>query len=423
VDELPGDGDGWCFVHAADLHLDTPFAGLGRVDAELARRLRSASLEAFEALVDLTLARGAALLLLAGDVYDGAERGVRAQLAVHRGLTRLAEAGVTTCIVAGNHDPLDGWSAISSWPDGVTEFGHEAPGTVEVVRDGTLLGVVTGISYEQRAETRNLATMLTRTAAEVPHIGLLHVSVGDHPEHSPYAPCSVEDLRTGGMDYWALGHIHRRQVVLDGSDGGPWAVYPGNLQGRSPKPSERGAKGASVVTVRGGRIVGVEPVSLDRARFDEVVVTVDGDDHLGSVHRRLADAARSAAEAAEGRVLVLRGVVTGRGAVHAELVRDGVVAELLEALDDEAPADPLCAWTGLSVRTEPPSDASEVDGVAGLLAELASVVDDTRAALPGSLGASLDAATAADVGLDLAEEELLEQAAALAIAQLDRGRT
>jgi DNA repair protein SbcD/Mre11 len=414
--------DGWCFVHAADLHLDTPFTGLGRVDEALAGRLRSASLEAFDALVELTLERGADLLLLAGDVYDGAERGVRAQLAVQRGLTRLAEAGVVTCIVAGNHDPLDGWSAISSWPAGVVEFGHEAPGIVEVERDGRLLAVVTGISYRERAEMRNLAAMLTRTDAEVPHIGLLHVSVGDHPEHSNYAPCSVEDLRRGGMDYWALGHIHRRQVVLDGSDGGPWAVYPGNLQGRSPKPSERGAKGASVVTVRGGRISEVEHVSLDRARFEEVAVEVGPDDDLGSVVRRLAEGAHGAAAAAEGRLLVLRGLLTGRGAVHHDLVRAGVVDDLLEALGDEAPADPPCAWTGLSVRTDPPIGVGEVDGIGGLLAELAGVVDDTRDALPAAIGPALAAARAAGVELDLAAGDLLERAAALAVTELDRGQ-
>jgi DNA repair protein SbcD/Mre11 len=412
--------DEWCFVHAADLHLDTPFTGLGRVDGELAGRLRSASLEAFDALVDLTLDRGADLLLLAGDVYDGAERGVRAQLAVHRGLTRLAEAGVTTCIVAGNHDPLEGWSAIDAWPDTVTEFGHEVPGVVEVVRDGRRLGIVTGISYRERAETRNLARLLRRTDADVPHIGLLHVSVGDHPEHSPYAPCSLQDLRTGGMDYWALGHIHTRQVVLDGSDDGPWAVYPGNLQGRSPKPSERGAKGASVVTVRGGRIADVEHVSLDRARFDEVTVAVDPDDDLGSVHRRLAAGARTAAVAAEGRLLVLRGVVTGRGPVHTDLVRDGVVDGLLEALSDEAPADPPCAWSGLEVRTGPPRDPADVASAEGLLADLAAVVTDARSDLPEAVGPSLHAATSVGVDLAVDPAELLERAAALAVAELER---
>lgn len=104
------------FVHAADLHLDTPFEGIGRVAPQIAEALRDASLNAWDALVRLTIDRDAAFLLLAGDIYDGAERGVRAQLRFVRGLERLAEHRIQTFIVHGNHDPLDGWSAIRKWP-------------------------------------------------------------------------------------------------------------------------------------------------------------------------------------------------------------------------------------------------------------------------------------------------------------------
>lgn len=409
----------WCFVHAADLHLDTPFSGIARLDADLAARLQHASLEAFEALVELTLERDAAMLLLAGDVYDGAERGIRAQLTMHRQLSRLAAAGIGTCIVAGNHDPLNGWSAIDAWPELVTEFGADEPGVVEVERDGDVVAVVTGISYAQRDEHRNLATMLRRTDVDALHIGLLHANVGSNPDHAPYAPASVDDLRQGEMDYWALGHIHRRELVLDGSDGGPWALYPGNLQGRSPKPSERGAKGASVVHVRDGRVVEVEHVALDRARFDEVTVTIGPDDDLPAVHRALADAARRAVDGAEGRTLVLRGVVTGRGAVHADLVRADAVDELLEQLADEAPANPPTAWTGLSIRTGPPRDPADVEAAEGLLADLAVVVSEAQAAPAAWADGPTAAADAAGTPLDV-DADLVDRAAALAVAELER---
>src|SRR5277367_1737006 len=113
----------YSFVHAADLHLDTPFRGVHEVAPFVAAELREASLDAFDAIVTLALERGAAFLLVAGDVYDGAERGLRAQIRFRNGLARLAAAGIPSFVVHGNHDPVaTGWSAISSWPEGVTVF-------------------------------------------------------------------------------------------------------------------------------------------------------------------------------------------------------------------------------------------------------------------------------------------------------------
>src|SRR5262245_51374847 len=125
---------GFRFVHAADLHLDTPFEGLARTSPEVGAALRDASLQAFDALVELTLREDAAFLVIAGDVYDGAERGVRAQLRFLGGLRRLSEAGVQVLVTHGNHDPLDGWSAIREWPAGVHVFSPEVVEQVPVER-------------------------------------------------------------------------------------------------------------------------------------------------------------------------------------------------------------------------------------------------------------------------------------------------
>src|SRR3954467_1145267 len=140
----------FCFVHAADLHLDTPFQGVGRTTPAVGAALRDASLEAWDALVELTLRRQAAFLLIAGDVYDGAERGLRAQLRFLRGLERLSAAGVQVLVAHGNHDPLDGWSAIRAWPPGVHVFGSDVVEAVAIERDGAVLATVQGISYARR---------------------------------------------------------------------------------------------------------------------------------------------------------------------------------------------------------------------------------------------------------------------------------
>src|SRR5690242_8646941 len=146
---------GFRFIHAADLHLDTPFEGLARTSPEVAAALRDASLAAFDALVELTLREQAAFLVIAGDLYDGAERGVRAQLRFLRGLERLSAAGVHVLMVHGNHDPLGGWSAIRAWPAGVHVFPSDAVEAVTVERDGEPLATVHGISYATRDPGEN----------------------------------------------------------------------------------------------------------------------------------------------------------------------------------------------------------------------------------------------------------------------------
>lgn len=409
--------DTWCFVHAADLHLDTGFEGVGRVDERLARRLRDASLEAFDALVDLALARGAVFLVLAGDVYDGAERGLRAQLRFERGVRRLAEAGIRTFVAHGNHDPLaTGWQLVTQWPDEVHVFGHEDVEQVLVERDGVPLAVVQGVSYAEAAEQRNLARRFGRSEHRLPHVAVLHTNVGEVGEHANYAPCSVDDLRRRGIDYWALGHVHRRQVVLDGSGGDPWAYYPGNLQGRSPRATERGPKGASIVAVTGGRVQAPEHVTLDRARFAQVEVDIGATATLGEVERELAARALAAVRDADGRLVVLRGRLTGRGPVHDTLTRPGALEEL-----DTAVADRLvgcdAAWTGCRDRTGPAVDEDATSAVVDLLA--ATDLDDeevtaramaTMAERDWPAG-DLDEATLAEAGFGLAVALLAEEQA------------
>ena len=127
------------FVHAADLHLDTPFKGIGSTAPHVAEQLREASLAAFDSLVELCLERRVAFLVVAGDIYDGPERGLRAQLRFRDGLARLSSAGISSFVVHGNHDPVEtGWSALGGpWPERVTVFGTGTVKAVPVEVDGS----------------------------------------------------------------------------------------------------------------------------------------------------------------------------------------------------------------------------------------------------------------------------------------------
>lgn len=347
------------FLHAADLHLDTPFTRLTGMPGNVAQRLRDASLEAFERLVDTAIAEDVAFVVFAGDIYDGADRGVRAQLAFRAGCARLADAGIRTFVAYGNHDPLEeGWSAIEAFPDEVTIFGADGVTRVEVSVDGTVVATVSGISYAKADTTENLSLRFDEPVGRGFHVAVLHANVGTQSGHAAYSPCSLEDLRGRGYDYWALGHIHKRSEL---GDGHPLVVYPGNLQGRSPKPSEHGPKGAVVVEVDGKRAT-TRFVALDVVRFDHVEVTIDGLG-LDGLEQALVDAAATVRTGAEGRPVILRGTVTGHGDLHDELASSDRREELLVRLRDLASnTEPFIWWDDLTWRTHPAVDVTERAG-------------------------------------------------------------
>src|SRR5216117_1955694 len=134
------------FVHAADLHLDSPFRGMGDVSAELREQHQSATMGAFESIVDHAIASKADFLILAGDLYDSRDRSLRALLAFRRQMERLAERDISVFLVHGNHDPLNGWGSEFQLPPNATTFSGRAR-TEPVIRRGREIARVSGVSY------------------------------------------------------------------------------------------------------------------------------------------------------------------------------------------------------------------------------------------------------------------------------------
>ena len=203
----------------------------------------------------------------------------------------LSDAGISSFVVHGNHDPVEtGWSALSGpWPELVTIFGTGTVKAVPVEVGGIPAATVQGVSFAQRGERQNLALRFAHRAGPGIQVGVLHCNVqGAASGYDDYSPCSLDDLRGIGLDYWALGHVHAR-MVLSGRSGSdePWVVYPGNLQARSPKPSERGMKGAVVAHVHAGRVADLEPVGCDVVRFGLVEVDIGDIADLAELRARL----------------------------------------------------------------------------------------------------------------------------------------
>jgi DNA repair protein SbcD/Mre11 len=366
----------WCFVHAADLHLDTPFEGI-RADApHVADALADASLRAFDAVVALAFAREAKFVVIAGDIYDGAERGIRAQLHFRRRLGELSESGIRVFVVHGNHDPVEaGWSAIRSWPPGVVVFGSGRTEVVDVDEGGDRIATVQGISYPRRDVSENLALRFALPPGPGLHLGVLHCNVANTAGHADYSPCRLDDLRRIGLGYWALGHIHQRAVLAGGS-GEPFVVYPGNIQGRSLKPSERGAKGAMVVHVRDGVVDRTEFAACDDIRFEQVDLDVARIHDISGLADELERCAVRELEAADGRSVVLRARLVGRGALHEDLRRGGGVRSLLADLRaGSGGAAPFAWWDALEDATGARAERAAIRARGDFASDLLTVGD------------------------------------------------
>jgi DNA repair exonuclease SbcCD nuclease subunit len=329
------------FIHTGDLHLDSPLEGLSaEAPPEILPVLRNATTDAWRAIVRLAIDEAVDFVLVAGDVFEVASPTLLGQARFRDGLARLADAGIRSFVVHGNHDPMDGrsWAPSLTFPAAAHRFGTDAVEAMPVMRDGREIARVHGRSYPRSAVTENYAAGFRADPAASFSIGLLHANVGDRPGHGNYAPCSVDDLRASGMDYWALGHIHQPGQVL--SD--PPAYYCGIPQGRDP--GELGARGCYLVEVDGARRVTARLVATDVVRWHPIELSIAEIPDDESLHRRSREAVAEAMDAADGRSLVIRLRLVGRGPLHANVRRPGYLDDLRQLLNEERSALPPFAW-------------------------------------------------------------------------------
>lgn len=316
-------------VHAADLHLDSPLRGLWRLgDADAARELRAASRRALENLVELVIEERAAVLLLAGDVYDGDWHDYGTGRFFTEQMGRLHDEQVRVVMVSGNHDAQSEITKSLRLPPNVTVMDVAEPQSVAIEEHGLM---VHGQGFAKKAVLANLAAAFPDRHRELLNVGLLHSSVDGHEGHERYAPCSLDDLLAKGYDYFALGHVHRRAVLAEGEH---TVAYSGNLQGRHP--GETGPKGALVVELEPGTQACLDFRELDVARWDVIQVPVDGcrglEESLDAVERRF----RAAVSAAQDRLLVVRVALTGHSSAAAELADSDRVREEILTIGDRA---------------------------------------------------------------------------------------
>ncbi len=356
------------FVHAADIHLDSPLRGLDKYPGAPADAMRSASRRAMKNLVDLCVDEGADLLVIAGDLYDGTWKDFGTGLFFVGQMARLNDHGVKVVLLRGNHDAASQVAKNLTMPGNVRELSVKKPQTFLFEDIGV---AVHGQGFATRAVTDDLAARYPDPASGLVNIGVLHTSMDGREGHEPYAPTTLATLAARGYDYWALGHVHKREVLSKE----PWVVFPGNLQGRHAK--ETGPKGATLVTVAGGRIASVEARALDVVRWEALSIDAAACATEVDVLDRIRDALARAVKDAEGRALAARVVVGGESAAHLALAADPerFVAEV-RALATDAGAD---VWIEkVKVKTRAPLDLPGLRAQPDAIGELARALDALR---------------------------------------------
>jgi exonuclease SbcD len=301
------------FIHCADVHLDSPLRGLAAYAEAPADTIRGASRASFTAIVDLSITQQIDLLLIAGDLYDGDWRDFSTGLFFTRQMTRLREAGIPVFLIQGNHDALNQMTRSLKLPANVRILSAETPETV--VLDALRIAIH-GQSFARRDVTHNLASAYPPPVPGHFNIGILHTCLTGREGHDRYAPCDVEQLRSHGYDYWALGHIHQFEVVSEN----PHIVFPGNVQGRNIR--ETGPKGCVMVTVENGRITSLDRHFTDVMRWERILVDANGCDTPDDLLGRIRSAVATTVDDQDGRPLAVRIVIEGHCAAHVAVSRD-----------------------------------------------------------------------------------------------------
>ena len=299
------------FIHAADLHLDSPLQGLELHEGAPAKLLRGATRRALENLVNLTIEEDVDFLLIAGDIYDGDWKDYSTGLFFRSQMVRLKDQGIPVYLISGNHDAASVISKKLPLPENVHPFSTRKAESREVAG---VPAVIHGQGFPNRAVPENLATEYPPALSGKFNIGLLHTSLNGMKGHDTYAPCSLQDLRAKGYDYWALGHIHQPEVLSTD----PWIVFAGNPQGRHIR--ETGARGCQLVTVNERlQVESAERRILDVVRWAVVEVDLANVETESQALQCIRASLKDQIERSEGRLAATRVRLTGATPLHGGL--------------------------------------------------------------------------------------------------------
>jgi DNA repair exonuclease SbcCD nuclease subunit len=301
------------FIHCADIHLDTPLQGLAQYPGAPVNEIRNATRRSFEKVMDAAVAERVDFLIIAGDLYDTGLKSFESALFFNKQMTRLKDAGVDVYLVYGNHDAASKLIKQLRPPTNVHVFRASEPQTFV---DEKLGIAVHGQSFATPEITEDLAAKYPPPVPGLFNIGVLHTNLGGVSEHANYAPCSLETLQTKGYHYWALGHVHNRQVL--GVD--PYIIYPGNIQGRHGR--EQGEKSCELLTVSDAAAISREPILTSVVPWFQADIDLSDCGSVDQVYEMVRARFQELLVQSKERVTAVRLRLFGTTDMHAQLSRD-----------------------------------------------------------------------------------------------------
>lgn len=262
------------FIHAADLHLDSPFNGLAHIPESILEEIRESTFRSLDRLVQTAIALQVDFVLIVGDLFDNERQSLKAQMRLRKSFQTLEKQHINVYLSYGNHDHINGNIHPITYPNNVFIFPTEKVSSFTFEAKGKKMVEVHGFSYENQAVLENKASEYNIINPSIPfHIAMLHGSLHSNTVHDTYAPFQMSDLFEKEFDYWALGHIHKREILKKD----PTVVYPGNIQGRHRK--ELGEKGCYHVVLSEEeteltfiplQAIQFEALSIDVSACDEI---------------------------------------------------------------------------------------------------------------------------------------------------------
>ncbi|MFN2342325.1 MAG: exonuclease SbcCD subunit D [Desulfonatronovibrio sp.] len=302
------------FIHAADFHIDSPLRGLARYEGAPVDEIRQASRRALTNLVDYIVDNKIPLLLIAGDLYDADCPDFQTLLHVTTQMDRLKDAGTSVALIFGNHDAGNSMTRSLKLPDNVKIFPSNHADTWIIDNLGI---AVHGQSFSSAEVLDNLVRSYPEPVPQLFNIGLIHTSLSGKEGQSGYAPCNIDDLLIKKYDYWALGHMHRHEII----NNNPYVIFSGCIQGRHIR--EPGPKGCMRVEVDNAGQVRVERIILDVFRWKIMEVDITG---LGTFHQVMdrisLDMETLFSKESQGKAMGIRVELKGAGPAHDHLVQN-----------------------------------------------------------------------------------------------------